>query len=75
MATKLKTNETMVKELIKDLNGIELAIFRERVVLIMGITKQNIEKDPSKWANGFIDPSLYMGLYDKVQKHIGFNDK
>ena len=74
MAIKLKTNETMVKELLKDLNGFELAILRERIVMVMDITKQSIEKNPSQWTNGIVHPSLYMGVYDKVQKHIGFNN-
>jgi hypothetical protein len=74
MATKLKTNETMVKELLKDLSGFELAMFRERIVMIMDITKQSIENNPSQWENSIVHPSLYLGLYDKVNKHIGFNN-
>ena len=74
MTTKLKTNITMVKDLLKELNGFELALLRERVMTIMDITKQSIENNPSQWENSIVHPSLYMGLYDKVQKHIGFNE-
>jgi hypothetical protein len=75
MAKKIATNETMIKDLFKDLNGIELALLRERIVMVMDVTKQSIENDPTQWEKSIIHPSLYMGLYDKVQKHIGFNDK
>lgn len=75
MATKLATNETMIKDLIKDLNGIELAILRERIVMIMDITKQSIENEPLQWQNSILHPSLYIDLHSKVNEHIGFNDK
>jgi hypothetical protein len=74
MTTKLKTNETMVKELLKELSGFELALLRERIVKIMDTTIESIENNPTQWENCIVHPSMYLELHKKVNKHIGFNN-
>jgi len=75
MATKLATNETMIKDLFKELNIIELALLRERIVKIMDTTIESIENNPTEWENSIVHPSVYQELHKKVTKHIGFNNK
>lgn len=74
MITNFPTNEEKFKDLIEDLSSIELALLRERIVSIMELTIQDIDNNPAKWQNGFVAPSLYFKLNEKVQKHIGFTD-
>lgn len=74
MATKLATNETMIKDLLKELSGFELALLRERIVAIMDNTIESIENHPTQWEKSIVHPSLYLELHKKVNKHIGFNN-
>lgn len=69
-----KTNEQMFRSLFKDLSPIEMALLRERIVKIMKMTKQSIEKDSSKFDNPIISHSVYIGLDNKVNKHLGFKE-
>lgn len=73
MANKLKTNEQMLRALLKDLDGIEAAILRERIVVIMEQSKKSIEANPEKWNNPIIHPNEYLKLEKKVQLHLGFS--
>ena len=72
--TKRKTNETQIKALIKDLDLMELAILRERLLTIGDMTQQSIKEEPNAWEKGFIAPRIYQGVCDKINKHLGFND-
>ena len=71
---KQKTNETQLKALIKDLSLMDMVVLRERLLAISGMTQKSLKEQPDAWANGFIAPSVYQGLCDKIEKHLGFND-
>lgn len=64
----------MFKSFMKDINQFEMALLRERIAMIMDMTRQSIEKSPQKWDNGFIDSKLYIQLADKFEKHLGFKN-
>lgn len=64
----------MFKAFFKDINQFEMALLRERIAIVMDMTRQGIEKSPEKWANGFIDPQFYIQLADKFEKHLGFKN-
>mgnify|MGYP007090444922 CR=1 FL=1 len=72
--TKQKTNETQIKTLIKNLNLMELAILRERLLTMGDLTRQSLKEEPNAWDKGFIAPSYYQSVCDKIDKHLGFND-
>jgi len=72
MTGKERTNETMIKDLIKDLNPLGLAILRERIVKIAEITKEAVEANPEKWDNPIVDHSYYIYVCDKIFEHCGF---
>ena len=71
---KIKSNDEMLIELIKTNAPILNALLRERIVMFMEMTKKDIEENPEKWSNGFIDTSLYIALCDNVNNKIGFNN-
>jgi hypothetical protein len=71
---KIKNNEEMLKDLIKTNSPLLNALLRERIVMIMEITKNAIEENPEKWNNGFMDSSLYLDLSKNVNNTIGFNN-
>ena len=72
---KRKTNKQMFASLFKEIGGsVYEAILRERVVVIMGMTIQNIKENPKDWENKIIHPSMYEELDRIVQKHLGFNN-
>lgn len=75
---KVKTNNDMVKALVKDLDlnhPFYMALLRERINMIMDMTMRDIENNPSKWENQIVDPSMYVNLNKIVKKHIGFDEQ
>jgi hypothetical protein len=73
---KLKTNDDMLKALLKDLHMLETALLRERIVKISEITRQAIKKNPKDFDNFMVDHTWFIALCDKIDKHLGFeNDK
>lgn len=72
MNTKRQTNDKAIKSLLKNLDLMELAILRERLLTISDLTQQSLTEEPSAWDKGLIAPSIYQGLCDKINKHLGF---
>jgi hypothetical protein len=70
---KQLTNEQAFRKLFKELNPIQVALLRERVVHIMEITVKNIAEEPAKWENNIIAPREYNRLNDIVKECIGFD--
>ena len=71
---KNTTNEQMIKALLKDLNTMETAILRERIVKIFEMTEEAIKKNPESFDNIITHHSIYNHVANKVYKHIGFNN-
>jgi hypothetical protein len=74
---KVKTNNDMVKALVKELdsNSFMMALLRERINVIMDMTMKDIEENPKYWENKMIHPNLYKELDRIVKKHIGFDER
>jgi hypothetical protein len=53
---------------------MELAILRERLLTMGDLTRQSLKEEPNAWDKGFIAPSYYQSVCDKIDKHLGFND-
>jgi len=69
---KQKNNEQMLKDLIKDLSPIEIALLRERIVTVCEQTAEaskNWHREES-----FVMPEMYQHLNEMVQKHLGFGE-
>lgn len=73
MRKKFPTNEDMFKSLFKDLDSVEVALLRERVMFASELTVKSIKEQPENWKNGFIDPRMYLKLHEKIEKHLGFD--
>lgn len=71
---KHQTNEQMIKALLKDLNTMETAILRERIVKIFEMTEEAIKKNPESFRNPIVHHSIYNHVAEKVNKHMGFNN-
>ena len=75
MKSKSKTNDQMFKSLLKEIEGtMYLALLRERIVMIMDMTVNDIKNHPEAWDNPFAHPDMYEQLNDVVQKHLGFKN-
>ena len=74
MKTKIKTNEQSFKELFKELNSVEVALLRERILKIFEITLDDIKNNPENWNGIFVHPRLYIELNETIQKHLAFKD-
>jgi hypothetical protein len=67
------TNDKAFKALFKEASPIEIALLRERLVLIMEMTRAEVIKNPENWNNPIVHSSAYLRLADLVDKHIGFD--
>lgn len=67
---KNKTNDQMFKTFLKDLHPIEMALLRERISIVMDMTRQSIKESPELWVNPIVHPDIYIGLADKFNKHF-----
>ena len=66
-----QTNEQSFKSLIKDLHQVELAILRERILKIMDLTIEDIQRNPNDWEKQIVQPNVMINLNEKIQKHLG----
>lgn len=66
MKPKYKTNEQVLRQLIKELNPIENAILRERLIVICKASIQSVEEDPKAWENPIIHPQFYKQTFHKI---------
>jgi hypothetical protein len=75
---KALTNDKMVKNLVKELaetpHSIGLALLRERLMMMVDMTRESIEQNPTAWANGIFHVGMYEDLCNRIEKHCGFND-
>lgn len=67
---KQKTNEQLLRALLKDISGIEAVILRERLLKIAEMTKQNIKDEPEAYTKGFIHVSVFESVCDKINEHL-----
>jgi hypothetical protein len=65
----------MFKSLFKDIEGtIYSALLRERIVTMMEMTMNDIRENPEKWANSFVNPSMYQELDAIIEYNLGFKN-
>mgnify|MGYP000238464411 CR=1 FL=1 len=62
---KGKSPSLQIRNLIKDLNHVELALLRERVLHICELTLQDLKLNAHKWNRGFIAPALVESTMNK----------
>ena len=71
---KNQTNEQLLRKLISSNSPMENALLRERIIKVMEITIEDMEKNPDTWRKGFIAESLIVSLSNNVKKIIDFNN-
>lgn len=71
---KGKSPSLQIRNLVKELNPVELALLRERILHICELTKQDMKMNPHKWANGFIAPGLVESTMEKCIKALNTDD-
>jgi hypothetical protein len=71
---KNQTNEQLLRKLISTNSPMQNALLRERIIKVMEITIEDMEKNPHTWRKGFIAESLIVELSNNVKKIIDFNN-
>ena len=71
---KNQTNEQQLRKLISTNSPMQNALLRERIIKVMEITIEDMEKNPDTWRKGFIAESLIVELSNNVKKIIDFNN-
>jgi hypothetical protein len=72
---KGKSPSLQIRNLIKDLNHVELALLRERVLHICELTLQDLKLNPHKWNRGFIAPALVESTMDKCIRGLSSEEE
>lgn len=74
MSNTLKTNEQILRALLRELNTIEAAILRERIIMICTITLSQIDT----WKPGaafLVDNQTYKKIIERIQSVVEFKDE
>ena len=69
---KGKSASLLIRNLVKDLNPLELTVLRERVLHVCEMTKQDIVLNPKKYERHIISPDLILNCMDKVITGLDF---
>jgi len=68
--SKIKTNEQLLRGLLKGIDTIEAGLLRERLLTISKVTRQNIKDNPGAFNVAFVHESQYVALCDKIDKAL-----
>ena len=71
---KGKSASLLIRNLIKELNPLELTIVRERILHICEVTKQDIVMNPKKYERHIISPDLIVSCMDKCITGLGYEE-
>lgn len=71
---KGKSPSLQIRNLVKELNPVELALLRERILHICELTKQDMKLNPHKWNRGFVAPELVEATMDKCIKGLNSDE-
>jgi len=71
---KGKSSSLLLRNLIKDLNEIETAVLRERIMKIAEMTKSDLKLNSHKYNNGIISPHIIEATMDKTIKGLGYEE-
>jgi hypothetical protein len=69
---KGKSASLLIRNLVKELNPLELTVLRERILHICEMTKQDIVLNPKKYERHIISPDLILNCMDKVITGLDF---
>lgn len=70
----MRNNKQEMIDAINNLNGIELAILRERILTITESVEQNQEEITEQMKNGFISPKMYIDACKNIFNEFNFKD-
>ena len=74
MATaKRKTNRQVLSMMVKDLNEIQLAIFRSLVIEASKGVLDRKEQVREQMKHSIIHPDLYLGAMEEINKQASFD--
>lgn len=65
-----KTNEQLLRALLKDLNTFEAAILRERLLTVSVMTRQAVSENDESFNSPFTNKYTFIDLCDKIDKHL-----
>ena len=71
---KSKTNKQVFNKAIKELNDIDLAILRERILTVCEFIIQNKETVTKQMEGGFISPNLIISACERIFEKFDFKD-
>lgn len=69
---KEKTNRQVLNQAIKELDDIDLAILRERILAVCEHVIENKEEITESMKGGFMSPGLFIGACERIFKKVDF---
>lgn len=71
---KGKSSSLLLRNLIKDLNEIEVAVLRERIMKIAEMTKSDLKLNSQNYKGGIISPHIIESTMDKTIKGLAYEE-
>ena len=72
---KGKSASLLIRNLVKELNPLELTVLRERVLHICEMTKQDIVLNPKKYERHIISSDLIVNCMDKCISGLAYEEE
>jgi hypothetical protein len=70
----MTTNEDHFNALFSELHPLEMALLRERIINMVELNRDSIKEDPGAFRTALTSEHTYLGLMDKIERHLGFPD-
>lgn len=71
MSRKFPTNDQKLRQLLKELDPLEMCVLRERLLTISEQTQAAIAEDSTKFDNPIFGHSFYLSTCKKIDSILG----
>jgi hypothetical protein len=71
---KGKSPSLLIRNLIKDLNEIETAVLRDKILKVAEMTKSDLKLNADKYNKGIISPHIIESTMDKTIKGLAYEE-
>jgi helix-turn-helix protein len=69
------TNRDVLTKMVKELSDVDLAMVRERIIVICEKTIKDKEAITKSMENGFLHPAIFFGAVERAYEIVKFKDE
>ena len=72
---KGKSTSLLIRNMIKNMDDVQLALVRERLLHVAEMTLSDLKLNPHKYKNGIIAPGLIESTMQKINKGLAYESE